>query len=65
MKSLCQGHDDEQKTAIFQKALLVGNEVWMCLSTKKNLTLHLFLRIQLKEPADNPFRRLTSATFNT
>lgn len=35
LRNLCQGHDDEQKTAIFQKALLVGNEVWMGLSKRK------------------------------
>ena len=30
--SLSQGHDDEQHTTIFQKALLVANQVWMGLS---------------------------------
>ena len=65
--SLGQGHDDEQHTTIFQKALLVANQVWMGLNepnTQKAPPWRLGSRLdtkvkQTQERADKPFRRLT------
>ncbi len=50
--SLSQGHDDEQNTTIFQKALLVANQVWMGLS-ERNCTQKQTLKARLSDARSN------------